>query len=658
LVWQTPQNSYFKAFGSKCFVLNTKDNLNKSDVKSDEAIFLGYSSRSTAYRVYNKRTSCVEESMHVHFQEEPYKDTSNHDDDLIDHIRDITTQEQPNETSQEKQEFPKDWQYKKDHPKDLVIGDVSKGIVTRSNALVICDSYAFISQLEPKKIEDACDDEFWLIAMHEELNQFIRNDVWELVPRPKDQTVIGTKWVFRNKLDESGQVVRNKARLVAQGYNQEEGIDFDETYAPVARLEAIRMLLAYASYMDFKLFQMDVKSAFLNGFIMEEVYVKQPPGFVNETYPDHVFKLKKALYGLKQAPRAWYDRLKTFLLENGFTMGKVDTTLFTKTKDKDLLIVQIYVDDIIFGSTNDCLCQEFSKSMQGEFEMSLMGELNFFLGLQIKQTSEGNFINQTKYTKELLKRFGYEDSKPHNTPMSTSLKLDKDEEGKEVDIKKYRGMIGSLLYLTASRPDIMFSVCLCSRFQSCPKESHMHALKRIFRYLKSTCDFGLFYPKTRSFDLIAYSDADYAGCKSDRKSTSGTCQFLGKSLVSWFSKKQNSVALSTTEAEYVAAGCCCAQILWMRQTLKDLRLEFQTIPIFCDNTSAINLSKNPILHSRTKHIDVRHHFLRDHALKGDIELQFISTHDQLADIFTKPLNVDQFDKIRQELGMCSAKEIS
>lgn len=229
--------------------------------------------------------------------------------------------------------------------------------------------------------------------MQEELNQFERNQVWTLVPRPNDHSVIGTKWIFRNKVDESGIVIRNKARLVAQGFNQEEGIDFDETFAPVARLEAIRMLLAFACFKNFKLYQMDVKSAFLNGYISEEVYVEQPPGFQNHEFPNHVFKLSKALYGLKQAPRAWYERLSKFLIDNDFTRGKLDSTLFIKSKNHDMLIVQIYVDDIIFGATNENLCKDFAKCMQGEFEMSMMGELNYFLGLQIKQLKEGIFIN-------------------------------------------------------------------------------------------------------------------------------------------------------------------------------------------------------------------------------------------------------------------------
>nr|KYP56105.1 Copia protein [Cajanus cajan] len=379
---------------------------------------------------------------------------------------------------------------------------------------------------------------------------------------------------------------------------------------------------------------MDVKSAFLNGFIQEEVYVEQPPGFENSEFPNHVFKLKKALYGLKQAPRAWYERLSKFLLEKEFTRGKVDTTLFIKRKMNDILLVQIYVDDIIFGATNDYLCKEFSNDMQSEFEMSMMGKLNFFLGLQIRQTKNGIFINQSKYCKELLKRFGMENAKSMATPMSTTCYLDKDEVGKSIDVKKYRGMIGSLLYLFASRPDIMFSVCLCARYQSYPKESDLSAVKRIVRYLLGTTNLGLWYPKNMPFNLVGYSDSDFAGCKTDRKSTSGTCHFIGSTLVSWHSKKKNSVALSTAEAEYIAAGSCCAQILWMKQQLSDFGLSLDHIPIKCDNTSAINLSKNPVLHSRTKHIEIRRHFLRDHVQKGDCVLEFVETKNQLDDIFT------------------------
>ncbi|KAH9735120.1 hypothetical protein KPL71_017636 [Citrus sinensis] len=505
-----PNIGYFKVFGCKCFVLNTKDNLGKFDPKSDVGIFLSYSNSSKAYRVYNKRTLVVEESMHVTFDE---SNPSSMEKVVVD---DNAEEEQQEEASNDNQEDVSHG-IQEEHQEETNVeqneGDPSRGVTTRSSLRNTCEHTAFISQIEPKSFADAENDESWIMAMQEELNQFERNNVWELVPNPEHQSIIGTKWVFRNKMDESGVVVRNKAGLVAQGYNQEEGIDFDETFAPVARLESIRMLLAYACHKDFILYQMDVKSVFLNGYIMEEVYVKQPPGFENEKFSDHVYKLSKALYGLKQAPRAWYDRLKNFLLDNDSSMGKADTTLFVKHKNQDILIVQIYVDDIIFGSTNELLCKDFSSCMSQEFEMSMMGELKYFLRLQIKQNEEGIFINQAKYVKDLLKRFGYDNETAKSTPMSTTIKLDKDEKGKEVDIKTYRGMIGSLLYLTASRPDIMFSVCLCARFQSCPKESHILAVKRIFRYLIGTINLGLWYPRGTHIDLTCYLDADFAGYK-------------------------------------------------------------------------------------------------------------------------------------------------
>ncbi|GJY76695.1 retrovirus-related pol polyprotein from transposon TNT 1-94 [Tanacetum coccineum] len=444
--------------------------------------------------------------------------------------------------------------------------------------------------------------------MQEELNQFVANDVWELVPQPRNMTIIGTKWVFRNKLDENGIVSRNKARLVAQGYNQQEGIDYDETYASVARLESIRILLAYVCALDFKLFQMDVKSAFLNGFINEEVYVAQPLGFIDFKKPDHVYKLKKALYGLKQAPKAWYDRLKAFLIKHEYKIGMVDNTLFTKKKSSNLIIVQIYVDDIIFGSTCQDMCDEFAKIMHDEFEMSMMGELNFFLGLQIKQMEDGIFFNQSKYIKEMLKKFGLEDSKPMKTPMSFDTKLTKDEECESVDSTKYRGMIG-------------------------------------------TTHLGLWYPKGTDIETVVYADSDHAGDYVDRKSTSGICTFVGCCLTSWFSKKQTALAISTTEAEYVSARKACQQALWMKQALIDYDVRLDDVPIMCDNKGAIDLSKNPVQHSRTKHIEIRHHFLRDNVQKGHISIEKVPSVDNIADILTKPLKRESFNYLRLGLGM-------
>ncbi|GJS47098.1 retrovirus-related pol polyprotein from transposon TNT 1-94 [Tanacetum coccineum] len=389
-----PTLDYFRVFGSKCFILNTKDYLTKFDPKSYEGVFLGYSQNSKAYIILNKHTRKVEESLNVTFDETPPPSkTSPLVDDDLDEEEAIKVTEKKNlenDIVDETLEIDEIVNIKesRNHLLENVIGNLNQRTL-RSQAQNQSNFFCFISTIEPKNVNEALGDESWIVAMQEELNQFVANDVWELVPQPRNMTIIGTKWVFRNKLDKNGIVSRNKARLVAQGYNQQEGIDYDETYAPVARLESIRILLAYACALDFKLFQMDVKSAFLNGFINEEVYVAQPPGFIDFEKPDHVYKLKKALYGLKQAPKAWYDKLKAFLIKHEYKMGMVDNTLFTKKKSSNLIIVQIYVDDIIFGSTCQDMCDEFAKIMHDEFEMSMMGELNFFLGLQIKQMEDG-----------------------------------------------------------------------------------------------------------------------------------------------------------------------------------------------------------------------------------------------------------------------------
>nr|GEU95785.1 retrovirus-related Pol polyprotein from transposon TNT 1-94 [Tanacetum cinerariifolium] len=427
-------------------------------------------------------------------------------------------------------------------------------------------------------------DESWIVAMPEELNQFIANDVWKLVPQPRNITIIGTKWVFRNNLEENGIVSQNKARLVAQGYNQQEGIDYGETYAPVARLESIRILLAYACALDFKLFQMDVKSAFLNGFINEEIYVVQPPRFIDFKKPDHVYKLKKDLFGLKQAPKAWYDRLKAFLIKRKYKIGTVDNTLFTKKKSSNLVTIQIYVDDVIFGSTCQDICDEFAKIIHDEFEMSMMGELNFFLRLQIKQMEDGIFFNQSKYIKEMLKKFGLKESKPMKTPMSSDTKLTKDEE--------WTGI------------------------------------------------------KT-----VVYANSDHAGDYVDRKSTSDICTFVGCCLTSWFLKKQTALDISTTEAEYVSAGKVCQQALWMNQTLTDYDVRLDDVPIMCNNKGTIDLIKNPVQHSRTKHIEICHHVLHDNVQKGHISNEKVSSVYNIADIFTKPLKRESFSYLRLGLGM-------
>ncbi|GJV90194.1 retrovirus-related pol polyprotein from transposon TNT 1-94 [Tanacetum coccineum] len=310
---------------------------------------------------------------------------------------------------------------------------------------------AFLTSVEPKNYKDALTQACWIEAMQEELHEFERLEVWELVPPPDKAFVITLKWIYKVKLDELGGILKNKARLVARGYRQEEGIDFEESFAPIARLEAIRIFLAFATHMNIVIYQMDVKTAFLNGNLREEVYVSQPDGFVDPDKPNYVYKLKKALYGLKQAPRAWYDMLSSFLISNDFSKGSVDPTLFIRREGKELLLVQIYVDDIIFAASTPELCDLFAKIMCSKFKMSMMGKISFFLGLQISQSPRGIFINQSKYALESLKKYGFESCDPVDTPMVEKSKLDEDKDGKAVDLSHYRGYDGTLSLFTARR---------------------------------------------------------------------------------------------------------------------------------------------------------------------------------------------------------------
>ncbi|GJU56092.1 retrovirus-related pol polyprotein from transposon TNT 1-94 [Tanacetum coccineum] len=334
-------------------------------------------------------------------------------------------------------------------------------------------------------------------------------------------------------------------------------------------------------------------------------------------------------------------------------LGLVDPTFFTRQAGNDLLLVQIYVDDIIFASTNTAMCNEFANHMTTKFKMSMMGHMSFFLRLQISQSLGGIFINQSKYASEIIKKYGMLTSDSVDTPMVEKSKLDEDLQGKPVDATLYRGMIGSLMYLTSSRPDLIYAVCLCARYQAKPTKKHLNAVKRIFRYLKGTINMGLWYSKDTGMSLTAYADADHAGCQDTRRSTSGSAQFLGDKLVSWSSKKQKSTAISSTEAEYIALSGCCAQILWMRSQLTDYGFQFNKIPLYCDNKSAIALCCNNVQHSRAKHIDVRYHFIKEQVENGIVELYFVRTEYQLADIFTKPLPRDRFNFLIEKLGMRS-----
>nr|GEW16854.1 retrovirus-related Pol polyprotein from transposon TNT 1-94 [Tanacetum cinerariifolium] len=493
--------------------------------------------------------------------------------------------------------YPHEFQWTKDHPLEQVIGEPSRPILTRNQLRSdgdMCMYALTVSTMEPKNVKKAMTDPAWIESMQEELLHFKRLDVWVLVPAPNNISPLTLKWLFKNKHDEEQKVIRNKSRLVVRGYHQEDGINFEESFAPVARMEAIRIFLAYVAHKLFFVFQMDVKTAFLHGSLKED-----------------------ALYGLNQAPREWYDELSTFLLQNHFFNGTIDPTLFVRHFYDDILVVQVYVDDIIFGSTHPRYIQLFSDLMKSQFKMSMIGEMTFFIGLQVNQSPYGIFINQSNYVLEILKKYGMESCDPIGIPMEIKDKLDLDQNGIPVDAKKYRSMISALMYLTSSRPDIVHATCLCARYQAKPTEKHLKEVKRIFCYLRGTLNTGLWYSKDYGFELTGFSDADYAGCKDIFKSTSDGAQFLGEKL------------------------------------LTDYGFLFNMIPIYCDSKSAIAISCNPVQHSRTKHIVVCYHFIKEHVEKGTTELYFVNADYQLADLFTKVLPADRFIYLVCRLGMRS-----
>ncbi|KAH9735189.1 hypothetical protein KPL71_017659 [Citrus sinensis] len=525
------------------------------------------------------------------------------------------------------------------------------GFNTLENPLI---HFTLFSECDPTTFKEAVKEQKWLKAMDEEIASIEKNNTWELTELPMGQRTIGVKWVYKTKLKENGEIDKYKARLVAKGYKQEFGVDYKEVFAPVARLKTIRLIIALAAQNSWPVFQLDVKSTFLHGELQEEVFIEQPPGYVKLGSEHKVYKLKKALYGLKQAPRAWYSHIDAYFLKEGFRKCPYEHTLYTKIGDDGkMLMVCLYVDDLIYTGNDRVMFEKFKKSIMLEFDMTDLGLLHYFLGLEVIQSDAGNFICQKKYVEEILERFQMKNCNSVTTPIEKGLKLVKDPAGRIVDSTLYKQIVGSLMYLTATRPDIMHAVSSISRYMERPKEDHLLAVKRILRYLRGTAEFGLFYKKGKKSYLYGFADSDYAGDLDDRRSTSGYVFMFGSAAISWSSKKQPIVTLSTTEAEFVAAASCACQALWLRNILHELQFKQpESTQIFCDNSSTIKLSKNPVLHGKCKHIDVRYHFLRDLTKNEVIDLVYCRSEDQVADIFTKPLKLASFFKLRKSLGVC------
>ncbi|CAL1399701.1 unnamed protein product [Linum trigynum] len=504
----------------------------------------------------------------------------------------------------------------------------------------------------PTKFSQATGDPNWDRAMDVEFEALEENHTWDLVPRPPPTVpVIGSRWVYNLKFLPDGSLERFKARVVAQGVCQEYGIDFEETFAPVAKMLTVRSLLAVASMRGWPLFQLDVKNAFLHGELKETVYMERPPGYTRGT-PDQVCLLRRSLYGLKQAPRAWFDKFHSTILTLGFQQSLNDPSLFTRHTGAGLVVLLIYVDDMIITGDDSAGITALTDGLHASFNLKELGFVDYFLGLEVKRSSAGILLYQTRYVDDLLETARFAECTPVSTPMEMNLKLGRESGDLLPDGgKHYRSVVGSLIYLTSTRPDIAYAVQIVSQFMSSPRTDHLAAVHRILRYLQGTREVGLFLP-SGSLVLQAFSDSDYAGCVDTRRSTTGWCVRLGDSFISWRCKKQDRVSKSSTEAEYRAMSDVSSELVWLRRLLGDLGVDCDLpLQLYVDNTSAIQIAQNPVLHDRTKHIEVHLHYIRDLVRDGILRLFHIRSEDQIADLLTKSFSASRHFYLSRKLMM-------
>jgi hypothetical protein len=524
-----------------------------------------------------------------------------------------------------------------------------------NTALLAADPAANIIA-EPSTFKEAMaspQGDLWLAASNDEYASLLANDTWDLLEPPPGTNVIPCKWVFKVKRDANGNVERFKARLVVKGFHQREGIDFTEVFAPTAKYSAFRAFMGVTAVKDLELRHIDIKTAFLNGILEEEVWMQQPEGYVQGG--SHLAcKLKRALYGLKQAPRAWYTRLHQELMSMGFSPSLADPGLYTACVDGNAVKLLIYVDDILVACSDSSIIDRFCKRLLSSFDGRDLGDVSHFLGISIQRDRVNRTIqlSQARMVRDLLVKFSMDEAKPRVIPLSTSLRLSKDE-GEPLDTAAhpYSGLVGSLMYLAiGTRPDIAYAVSLLARFMSAPSAVHYQAAKGVLRYLAATVDYKLCFGGS-DCNLYGYSDADFAADIDTRRSVTGYVFTMGGGAVSWSSKRQATVAASTTEAEYVAASSTVKEALWLRNLLADMGAACSTVNIYGDNQAALKLLRNPISSVRTKHIDVAHHFVRERVARGEVSFTYLSTDKMVADALTKAVPQDKLKYCCTGMGL-------
>ena len=676
-----PDISNLRVFGCVAYSHIPDEKRTKLQPKSEKCVFVGYPDDTKGFKLFNIESSKFIRNRNVIFHEKEFHDfhgetkgkesltslfPSDETEITADEKVDSDTESDASSNESDESESEDERNYEErflDEVHNLGTRRRSSKPPERyTDSSNYVAEHCFITEshvsntTEPETVKAALEDVNWHTAMKSEISSLHQNDTWELVPRPAMKNIVGSRWVFKVKPNPDGTVNRFKARVVAKGYSQVHGLDYSEVFSPVVRYAGIRSLLAYANANDLEVHQMDVTTAFLNGELDHEIYMEQPEGFLDEKFPAYVCKLKKSIYGLKQSARCWNATLTNFLLADGYTKSTADECIFIKRKKKNFVILAIYVDDVIPISNKPSMLEREKSKLKEKFAMVDNGPIHFMLGMVIKRDRQNRTmtIDQSEYIRNILRRFNMENCKPVAIPMDPSRKFTRTtNEDESFNITLYQQAVGCLTYASLiSRPDIAAATGMLAQYMSNPSADHWSGINRVLRYLRGTIDYGLSYSDSGNNDLVGFSDADWAGDLDTRRSTSGYTFHVGTALVSWSSRKQATVARSSTEAEYVALSSATQEAIWLRRLMSDISFqEFPPTLINEDNQGAIELSKNAKHHERTKHIDIAHHFVRERVSSNEITVGYCPTQDMVADVMTKAVPRVKFEKFRSLLGV-------
>ncbi|RVW81598.1 Retrovirus-related Pol polyprotein from transposon RE1 [Vitis vinifera] len=686
---KVPKQFWADAVSTACFLINrmptvvlkdTRPFVTKLDPKALQCVFLGYSRLQKGYRCFSPNLNKYLVSTDVVFSEDtsffssPTSSASEEDEEwLVYQVVNsrptpnhqlfrctlgapVTTDTCPAPAPSSSDpssdlDLPISLRKGKRHCKSIysIANFVSYDHLSSSSNVLV----ASIDSISvPKTVTEALNHPGWKNAMLEEIYALEDNHTWQLVNLPQGKKVVGCKWVFAVKVHPDGSVARLKARLVARGYAQTYGVDYFDTFSPVAKLNSVRLFISIAASQQWMIHQLDIKNAFLHGDLEEEVYLEQPPGFVAQGEYGKVCRLKKALYGLNQSPRAWFGKFSKEIQAFGMNKSEKDHSVFYKKSAAGIILLVVYVDDIVITGNDHAGISDLKTFMHSKFHTKDLGELKYFLGIEVSRSKKGMFLSQRKYVLDLLKETGKIEAKPCTTPMVPNVQLMPDDGDPFYNPERYRRVVGKLNYLTVTRPDIAYAVSVVSQFTSAPTIKHWAALEQILCYLKKAPGLGILYSSQGHTRIECFSDANWAGSKFDRRSTTGYCVFFGGNLVAWKSKKQSVVSRSSAESEYRAMAQATCEIIWIHQLLCEVGMKC-TMPakLWCDNQATLHIAANPVYHERTKHIEVDCHFIREKIEENLVSTGYVKTGEQLGDIFTKALNGTRVEYFCNKLGM-------